>query len=486
MPKVYGGLGSVGFGKKELEVYVVVQVLDVMEKTLDGPPMSENDYQLRRYAPKVQEKVREYKIKFDPDNPIPADNSLADDLFEAGLELLVDVGAFCLDSSRVISYTESEVREGLRNAPSKVFFGEGRDRKAMVPRKVEDNAPPWCLLGAAGGPVSSDESFLTLMEGFAEIPQTNSITTPAITRVSGMRVRPASPLELYATMRNAVLGREACNRVGREGKPFMNTLSTAESDVSLAAAVHPRFGLRPSDGFMIASMDPMKVDFARLNKAVIAHSIGAPIGMDFSPLVGGYSGGPEGTAVGTVATHLMGMLTLQTSYLIPFPLHLRYVSNSSRELLWTISTMGQAISRNTDLLSISLNYTAAGPCTPMCLYETSASVMAAVASGLSMESVGVATNKYEDRVTPVEPRISAEVGHAIAGMKRSEANEIAKKLLKKYETRLASPPLGKSLQECWNASTRRPTKEYSALIKRFKKNAASIGLKLEPSELDMP
>ena len=464
----------------------MVRVLDVMEKALEGSPISENDYQLRRYAPAVKEKIREYGIRFDPATPVPSDDSLADDLFEAGLELLVDVGAYCMSTNRIISFTETEVREGLRNAPSKVFFGEGRDRKAMTPRKPEDSSPPWCLLGAAGGAVASDESFLTLMEGFAEIPLTNSITTPAITRVSGMRVRPASPLELFATMRNATLAREACNRVGREGKPLMNTLATAESAISLAAAMQPRYGLRPSDGFMIASMDPMKVDFDRLNKVVMASSMGAPVGMDFSPLMGGYSGGPEGTALGTVASHMMGVLTLQTSYLIPFPLHLRYISNSSRELLWTISTMGQAISRNTHLLSLSLNYTAAGPCTMMCLQETSASVMSAVVSGLSMESVGVATNKYEDRVTPVEPRISAEVGHAVAGMKRSEANEIAKSLLAKYENKLGAPPLGKSLYECWNTSRRRPTKEYSTLIRRFKKELSGLGIALDESELDRP
>jgi methylamine--corrinoid protein Co-methyltransferase len=464
----------------------MVQILDIMEKALDGPPISENDYQLRRYAPKVQEKVREYKIKFDPETPIPSDNSLADDLFEAGIELLVDVGAYCMSTNRIIPFTESEVREGLRNAPSKVFFGEGRDRKAMVSRKPEDKTPPWCLLGAAGGPVASDESFLALMEGFAEIPLTDSITTPAITKVSGMRVRPASPLELFATMRNATLAREACNRVGREGKPLMNTLATAESAISLAAAMQPRYGLRPSDGFMIASMDPMKVDFDRLNKVVMASSMGAPVGMDFSPLMGGYSGGPEGTALGTVASHMMGVLTLQASYLIPFPLHLRYISNSSRDLLWTISAMGQAISRNTHLLSLSLNYAAAGPCTKMCLQETSASVISAVVSGLSMESVGVATNKYEDRVTPVEPRISAEVGHAVIGMKRSEANEIVKSLLGKYEDRLGSPPLGKSLYECWNVARRRPGKEYSTLIRRFKKEMTDHGVKLDASEMDMP
>jgi methylamine--corrinoid protein Co-methyltransferase len=460
----------------------MVQILDVMQKALEGKPMSENDYQLRRFAPKVAEKVREYEIRYDPENPVPSDDSMADDLFQAGLELLADVGAYCISSGRVISYTEQEIKEGLRNAPSKLHMGEGRDRKKFVPRKPEDKTPPWCLLGAGGGPVSSDSSFATLMEGYAEIPETNAITTPAITRVGGMRVRPASPLELLAAQRNAVLARESCNRVGRQGIPFMNTLATAESSIALASAMQPRFGLRPSDGFMIACMDPMKIDFDRLNKVTSVLSMGAPVGMDFAPLMGGYSGGPEGTAVTTVATHMMGVLTLQTSYLIPFPLHLRYVSNSSRDLLWVISSMGQAISRNTHLLSLSLNYTAAGPCTPMVLYENSASVISAVASGLSIESGGVATNKYEDRMTPVEPRIAGEVAHAAAGLKRSEANEVVRKLLPKYESKLANPPLGKSLHECWDAEKRRPTKEYRALISRFKATMGSLGIELRPEQ----
>ena len=458
----------------------MVQLLDVMEKALNGKPMSETDYQLRLFSPKVMEKVREHKIKFDPDNPIPSDNSMADEVFEAGIELLLDVGAYCTTSGRVISYSEAEIKEQLRNAPSKLYFGEGRARKALVNRKIEDKTPPWCLLGAGGGPCSSDKSFLTLVEGYAEIPETNAITTPAITRVGGMRVRPASPLEVLAAQRNAVLARESCNRVGRQGIPIMNSLATAESDIAFAAALHPRFGMRPSDGYMICCMDPMKVDFARLNKVAVALSMGGPIGMCFGPLLGGYSGGPEGTAVSNVAHHMMGILTYQSSWLLPFTIHLRYVASSSRDMLWVISTMGQAISRNTHLLSINLNYTTAGPCTPMVLYETSAAVTAAVASGLSIESLGVATNKHEDRTTPVEPRISAEVGHAVAGMKRSDANEIVLKLLAKYESKLSAPPLGKSLYECWDADARRPTKEYRAVIKRFKAEMVNLGVELRP------
>ena len=456
-----------------------MEMLDVMQRALEGEPMSENDYQLRRFAPKVQEKVKEYKIKFDPKNPIPDDASLADDLFGAAIELLADVGAYCTSTSRVISYTEREIREALRSAPEELIMGEGRDRRILRGRKTGDRNPPWCLLGAAGAGCSSDESFITLVEGYAEIPETNAITTPALTRVGGMRIRPASPLEVFGAMRNAVLAREACNRVGREGIPIMNSLATAESDIAFAAALHPKFGMRRSDGYMICCMDPMKTDFARLNKVTTAHSLGGPVGMCEGPLLGGYAGGPEGTTLSSVAHHMMGVLTYQASWTLPFPLHLRYTSSSCREMLWVVSTTGQAISRNSHLISTNINFTSAGPATSMCLFETSATVLAAVTAGLSIESVGVASNRYEDRMTPVEPRISAEMGHAIASMKLSDANEIAKKLLAKYESKLSNPPLGKDLHECWNAEKRRPTKEYQSLIRSYKKSMKGLGVELK-------
>lgn len=460
----------------------MVQILDVMEKALEGKPMSETDYQLKKFAPAVQRIVKEHDIRFDPGHPMVTDNTLADDLFEAAIALLIETGAYCTDTSRVISYTESEIKEALRFAPDKLEFGEGRDRKTLVPRKPEDKTPPWCLLGAGGGACSSDRSFLTLVEGYAEIPETNAITTPALTRVGGMRIRPASPLELLGAMRNAVLAREACTRAGRMGIPIMNSLATAESDIALAAALHPKYGMRPSDGYMICCMDPMKVDFSRLNKVTIAISMGGAVGMCFGPLMGGYAGGPEGTALSSVAHHLMGILTYQASWLLPFPLHLRYVSSSSREMLWLISATGQAISRNTHLLSLNLNYTSAGPMTPMCLYETSASVIAAVVAGQSIESVGVASNKEEDRTTPVEPRISAEIAHAVAGLKRADANEILLWLLSKYESKLPNPPLGKTLFECWDPERRKPCKEYQKLIMKFKKEMQENGIELRPEK----
>ena len=237
--------------------------------------------------------------------------------------------------------------------------------------------------------------------------------------------------------------------------------------------------MRRSDAYMICCMDPMKVDFARLNKVTTALSLGGPIGMCEGPLLGGYSGGAEGTALSNVVHHLMGLLTYQASWMLPFPIHLRYVSSSCRELLWVISTTGQAVSRNSDIISINLNYTSAGPCTTMCLFETSASVLAAVTAGMSIESVGVASNRYEDRTTPVEPRMSAEMGHAVAGMKLTDANEIANKLLRKYESKLSNPPLGKGLYECWDADKRKPSKDYKTVIKSYKRSMSALGVDLK-------
>jgi len=118
----------------------------------------------------------------------------------------------------------------------------------------------------------------------------------------------------------------------------------------------------------------------------------------------------------------------------------------------------------------------------MVLYENTASVIAAVSSGLSIESGGVAQNKYEDRMTPVEPRISGEVAHAVAGMKRKDANDILGRLLPKYESRMSAPPLGKSLRECWDADRRRPTREYRTKIKAYKKTMIDLGVDLKPEE----
>jgi len=459
----------------------MISLTDVINRAITGKPCSERDYDLKIFSTKLRELIKEYDIKYDPKFSVTSDNSLADDVFKAGLDFYREVGTFCKDTERIIKFDENEIKEELKNAPSKASFGEGKDYKVMVPRKPEDKTPPWCFLGAAGAPVSSEEIFLSLMQGYGSIPLADSITTPALTSVDGIRIRPKSPLELYGSIRNAILAREALRRVGRPGLPIMNALATAESASALITALHPDYGLRPSDGYLLAALAEMKTDFERLNKVCALSAMGGRIVGESGPVFGGYCGGPEGTAITSVAYHMMQVLVYQSTAHLVFPIHINYRSNTSPELLWVISVYGQAISRNTNLLSLNLNYTAAGPCTEMVLHEIAARAITAVTSGLSIEAVGVGKAMHEDYLTPIEPRFSAEVAHASVGMKRENANEIVKHLTSTYVDKISNPPLGIKYQECFDVKTGKPSNKCLEIYNKVKKELEDLGLPIEAS-----
>ncbi len=460
---------------------MMVTLLDVVERALNGKLCSERDYDLKIFSKKLIEKVKEYDIKYDQENPVPSDNSLADDVFKASLDFYREVGTFCTDTERIIKFDEDEIKEALKTAPSSLLFGEGEDAKTLVPRKPESKIPPWCFIGAGGAPVSSEEIFLKLVEGYASIQLANAITTPALTSVRGMRIRPGTPLEILGAIRNVVLAREALRRGGRSGLPIMNALATASTAVALNTALYPDYGMRKTDGYFVSTLAEFKTNFDILNKACALESMGAGgmIGADFGPIFGGYCGGPEGTAVAAAAGHFMGILVCQAGWLLPFPIHIRYIANSTPELLWVTSVFAQAISRNTDLLSLHLNYTAAGPCTEMCLYEIAAQRLAAVSSGVSIESVGVGKAKHEDYLTPMEPRFAAEVAHATVGMKREDANDIVKSLLPRYVDKVADPPLGFKYQECYDVRTGKPAKRSLEVYNEVKNELGDLGLEFK-------
>ncbi len=455
-------------------------LLDVMERAFTGKPCTERDYDLNIFSKKLKEIVKEYDIKYDPDNPVPSDNSVADDVFNAGFDFFCEVGSYFQDTGRVIKFSEDEIKKAIKSAPSEIILGEGTDAKKFISRKPESNVPPWCFIGAGGAPISSDEYLLKLVEAYGSIPLANSITIPSLTSVSGSRIRPGTPLEMLGAIRNIVLAREALRRAGRPGLPIMNSLPTAQSSVGLISALHPEYGLRKTDGYLVAIIAELKTNFDLLNKVCMLQTLGYGNGIcgESGPVFGGFSGGAEGTVVTTIASHLMGLLLYNATWHLTFPIHLRYTSNSNPELLWVTSVYAQAISRNTHLLSAHLNYTAAGPGTKMCFREIAAQRLAAVSSGVSIESVGIGKAKHEDYLTPIEPRFAAEVANAAAGMKREDANEIVKELLSSYLKHIPSPPLGYKYQECHDTKTGKPLDKCLKVYNDAKKELENLGLNL--------
>ena len=172
----------------------------------------------------------------------------------------------------------------------------------------------------------------------------------------------------------------------------------------------------------------------------------------------------------------MGALVYQAGWHLAFPIHIRHIASSIPELLWVASVYAQAISRNTNLLSLYYNYTAAGPGTEMCLHEFAAEFITAVTSGVSIETGGVGKARHEDYLTPIEPRFAAEVAYASAGLKRENANEMVKQLLSKYMDKFTNPPLGVKYTECCDINTGKTSSKYLAIYDKVKKELTDLGL----------
>jgi len=457
---------------------VKITMTEIVERALTGKPCSEREFDIK-LSKRARELAKEYGVSSDPANPVPKDFGLANSVFKAGFQLFCELGAYCTSTNRIISFSEEEVRYALKYTPAEVWFGEGIDKKALIPRKPEDKRPPWCFLGAGGAPVSSEQILSILVENYAKIPQANSITTPALTRVRGVRISPGTPLEILGAIEAVRIAREAMRRAGRPGLPIMNLVATATTDSSLIAALNSEYGARPSDGVLVGILAELKTNFALLNKAFYAKSLGFRVAGELGPVYGGYAGGAEGTAIVTVAEHLMGLMVYQADWYLAFPVHAIYTANSSRELLWVRNVSAQAISLNTNLLSLYLSYIAAGPMTEMALYEIAAQISSVVVSGVSIEAVGVAKARYEDRMTPVEPKFAAEVAHASTRLNLQDVNEIVRQLLPKYEDKLKNPPLGKKFQEICDIETGRVSREYLELLTKVKKELSDLGLPVE-------
>jgi methylamine--corrinoid protein Co-methyltransferase len=170
----------------------------------------------------------------------------------------------------------------------------------------------------------------------------------------------------------------------------------------------------------------------------------------------------------------MGTLLYSSHYEQNFPFHLKYGSNTGREMLWIVSTYSQAIARNTKMPQTSNGFANAGPGTKMLYYETAAHSMASTVSGANLWEMAPARNKHHNRGTPLECRLAAEVGYgtALSGMTRKDANGIVNTLLEKYEKDIPEAPIGKTIQEMYDLDRAVPgdeaRKQYDEMVKDLK------------------
>jgi len=454
----------------------------VVERALTGPICTERDFELGIFVPNLRRVVNKYGIKYEPQNPVPADDDLADRVWEAGIEFLYETGVYCVDTERRILFTRDEIEGALETGPRGVVFGEGKDAKAMPRRFPEDETPPWCSVGPCSSPISSEWIYLNIEKANAQNPLGDSLTIACLTNVDGQQIVAGSPLGIEGAIRAILLTREGLRRAGRPGLAIVNGVTTAARSQEHIAA--HRFGIRNTDALEIGTVHEMKIDFDSLNKVAYSLAAGSLIFAENGVILGGLSGGPAGTAVVTAAYNPVDLLILRGAVQHPFPTHFDLGVTSARDTIWARSLANQAVTRHSSLPVVNVGYCAAGPMTKMVLYEYAAWVIGAVVSGGSIEVGGTAKGVALDRTSPMEPLFASEVAHAVAGMSRKEANGIVAALLGKYEDKLREPPLGQKFQECCNVATGIPNKDFIELYREVRQEMTDqFGLKFKHTSL---
>jgi methylamine--corrinoid protein Co-methyltransferase len=456
---------------------------DIWERAENGPICPVKMFETRVLFCKAQELAKTYEINYEPETLIPTDDTLIDNVYQAALQLLLDVGVLCSTTERIIKFDEQEVKNAIRLAPREVKLGEGKDAITIVHRGIEDKRMPVILGGPIAVPIS-ETIIQKVYEAYAREPSLDIFEFGTPAEIGGIVPKAGTPLEMHAEKMNVTWMRDAFRRAGRPGVHIQGSM--AVTPTATIGACNPEWGYRTSDSIHCWIMPQMKTDYYTLCRAEHYHYYGCLVWAGGTPLMGGLAGGPGETVIVAVAEALAAFLVYQADLLSWVCMDTLYPPGASaRKCIWANSLANAALARHTNFVSYTGGpYQAyAGPCTDMYLYEIAASTVAVLACGSASTKhgggrCGAETDYFGG---PLDTRFLRDLGYAAARLKREDANEIVKAVLAKYEDRIRTknPPLGKKFQDCNDLKTLKPTKEYLDLYDKIKKELEDLGLEFE-------
>ena len=191
-------------------------ITDVYERFVKGKKVPESEWDYTIIPQNLSRLKEKYNIKIEENSIIPEDKELINNIFQAGLEMLVDTGFYCQDLGRVLKVTEEEVLEGVKKAPKKLILGEGRDICRFYPRHGNSPVKPIIQGGPTGSPLSED-MFMKIMQSYAQEGIVDTLVNGVMTTIEGKPAKSKTPYEIRATMAELRATKEARTRAGRPG-----------------------------------------------------------------------------------------------------------------------------------------------------------------------------------------------------------------------------------------------------------------------------
>lgn len=459
------------FLKRDYEYMLVV-----LDKAENGPVVDESDWDRVYVYERLKELVKKYDVRFSKGTMVPADDALADRVFEAGMELARESGIYCLDTKRRLVFTQDELDQALATAPLEVPIGEGDDLVTIIHRKPDENSRV-AVNGGPYGTLVSEELFIPLMLSYAQEPLIDIIDDASFVSTHGRPIRAGSPWEAVACWQEAQYSFEVIRRAGRPGMAIGAAENGPTEIGELSSLTYG--GYRPTDWHRASFVSELKVSYAELIKSIHFAHTGSFANVFYNPIYGGFVGGAEGMAVASAAGIVLLKACLNGTTYNPGPSHAHLSCDTYPPMIPSLMVALQAINRNTNLLTTAFVKPTGGPGTKDILYETAAYTLAGVSSGVSlMEGVQSATGRFTEHVSGLEARFMAQVAHAAEGLARKEANPIVCQLVAKYEQNQKSLPAGKPFHEVYDVETIQPLPEWQQIYDDVCQEVEHFGIKL--------
>jgi methylamine--corrinoid protein Co-methyltransferase len=446
---------------------------EIVRRSEEGTFSKESDFDLS-LAQRVAELILKYGLLFNPEVLLPGDDELADSVYQAAVDLLVDVGIYNQSTERRILFSREEIEAVVSAAPREVVLGSGKDAVVERHRGVESEEPCRMHSGPTGTPTSEALHGL-ILQSCAQEPLVDCLGHGSVATYHGQPIIPGSPLEILAARRDAAEAREAVLHAGRPGM-HIEDIAVSLTCAGKISTFDPEHGLRPSDGLLVAQLPELKTNYDQLSRVAYMRSVDMHVVDLMTPLIGGLGGGAEGTAIVTVASHILGVLCYQASYHFMGHMSLQHSHNSGPMGLWVQAVAGQALARNTPMVSVNDLYTRAGLGTKQIFWEVAAGAMIGAVCGLHQHGVGATCGIEHDHTSGLEARFQAEVAQASLGKSRAEVNELVLECLGHYKENLLHPPQGKPFPEVYDLETLEPREHWLEQYDTVRRELERIGL----------
>ena len=458
----------------------MISFWEVARRAETGPMMKESDFDMR-ISMTAMELAKEYEIKYDPSVYVSSDNTMADDVWRAGIELLLKCGVYNVSNKRVITFEEHEVKEALKHVVSEFEIGKGKDRIKIQARGVEDSRKSTIFSGPFGVETSLDV-FVPLNQAFIQEPLVDVLFHGGhIQSICGVNtIRANSAFEVIAARVYAELMNQALILGGRPFMPIVWGVAAGVSSLNELGAdsFMPK---NPEDIFRAVMFLPeLKLDDVLLSKTAHFMNYGYPLYAGTTPVIGGYAGDANTAAIVAVAEQIATFLVFGAVVNHIGPQHMRYRSQTNPASLWMNSVMGQAVARNSKLITTTSVTTAGRPGSMQMHLEAAAMAICSVVSGRNLLGPRPAQPLYPNHHNPLHARLFAEVAHAAIKLRREDANEIVAQLVATYKDTLDfdKSPKGKTFEQSYDVKTLKPTEENLSLYKEAKSKLIDLGLEL--------